>query len=574
MSIPSAIPTVRVTATYCGPDGRALKGTVTFTGPSLLTFSESNLFIAGPVAVSLDDTGQLVDADGNIGVRLPATDAPNMNPSGWTYTVKENLTGVVGARTYSMVLPKDTLNNVVDLADVAPADPSSPNYVAVPGPSAYEVAQGEGFTGTEDEWLASLKGPQGATGAKGATGATGATGPQGPKGDTGPSGSGTVNSVNAVAPDASGNVALTPGTVGAVPAVGTALGAAAVVRGDGTSDPLTIFGNGTDSNRFLIRANGSIYSNSLLNSLYNVGIGTGSAPFGGGTYVLGMMNAAVVPTTVPNNGVVAYADAGKLKVLQSDGTTVTVGTGGTGAVSSVNSKTGDVTLGAADVGALATTSRGAASGVAELDSASRLPISRVPTAVAKNSWTPQALGFQAWSCDPYTVANPVAKYLKTGRLFLTGFNITEPTTVTKAVMFARGYGGVTADRWMAGIYNASGTRVVASSAVALTMAGQETGSLPAMVSNHIGAVSIALTSTTLQPGRYWVAWLQTVGGTADFGFFHVQNESPVSTANFWMPGTPFARAWYLDGQTTLPTTVSQTNSAALADHDIPIMALA
>lgn len=47
------------------------------------------------------------------------------------------------------------------------------------GKSAYEIAVEKGYSGTEEEWLISLKGD------KGDTGATGATGPQGP---TGPSG--------------------------------------------------------------------------------------------------------------------------------------------------------------------------------------------------------------------------------------------------------------------------------------------------------------------------------------------------------------------------------------------------
>lgn len=50
------------------------------------------------------------------------------------------------------------------------------------GKSAYEVAVEEGFVGTVDEWLVSLKG------AKGATGAAGVAGPAGPKGDTGDQG--------------------------------------------------------------------------------------------------------------------------------------------------------------------------------------------------------------------------------------------------------------------------------------------------------------------------------------------------------------------------------------------------
>ncbi len=51
------------------------------------------------------------------------------------------------------------------------------------GRSAYEIAVAHGFTGTEANWLASLKG---ATGATGQQGATGATGPQGAVGPAGP----------------------------------------------------------------------------------------------------------------------------------------------------------------------------------------------------------------------------------------------------------------------------------------------------------------------------------------------------------------------------------------------------
>lgn len=65
------------------------------------------------------------------------------------------------------------------------------------GLSAYEIALRNGFEGTEEEWLESLKGAKGDTGPqgtkgdkgdKGDTGSQGAGGPQGPKGDTGPQG--------------------------------------------------------------------------------------------------------------------------------------------------------------------------------------------------------------------------------------------------------------------------------------------------------------------------------------------------------------------------------------------------
>ena len=61
------------------------------------------------------------------------------------------------------------------------------------GLSAYEVAKEEGFTGTEQEWLATLvgpTGPQGLTGPQGPEGPTGPTGPQGPQGVQGVAGTG------------------------------------------------------------------------------------------------------------------------------------------------------------------------------------------------------------------------------------------------------------------------------------------------------------------------------------------------------------------------------------------------
>ena len=57
-----------------------------------------------------------------------------------------------------------------------------------PGKSAYEIAVDNGFEGTEEAWLASLKGPKGDRGATGATGPAGETGPQGSKGDKGDKG--------------------------------------------------------------------------------------------------------------------------------------------------------------------------------------------------------------------------------------------------------------------------------------------------------------------------------------------------------------------------------------------------
>ncbi|MFC5720379.1 hypothetical protein ACFP1Z_09415 [Streptomyces gamaensis] len=212
--LPDTIPTVTVRGRFLSPDGHPLSGSVTFRAPAQLTFPEADVILGGPVLAQLD-------AQGQIEVTLPATDAPGMDPSGWSYTVTEALAGIPAGRTYQLLLPAKQAR--VDLADIAPTDPTKPNYVAVEGPpgprgdrgaSAYEVAAAEGFSGTPADWLASLTGPRGATG---------------PKGDPGPAGPpgtpGLVQSVNGVSAAA---IKLTASDVEAIPATaaGTAGGVA------------------------------------------------------------------------------------------------------------------------------------------------------------------------------------------------------------------------------------------------------------------------------------------------------------------------------------------------------------
>ncbi|KAA6220605.1 collagen-like protein [Streptomyces albofaciens JCM 4342] len=192
--LPENIPVVTVTGRFLSPDGQPLSGSVTFRAPGQVTFPESDVILGGPVVATLD-------AQGRITARLPATDAPHMDPSGWSYTVAEQLAGIPNGRSYQVLLPAETPQ--VDLADIAPTDPSKPNYVAVRGKSAYEVALANGFSGTVADWLASLvgpRGPEGATGPRGEQGPRGDRGEQGPPGADGAPGKdgapGVVQSVN------------------------------------------------------------------------------------------------------------------------------------------------------------------------------------------------------------------------------------------------------------------------------------------------------------------------------------------------------------------------------------------
>lgn len=66
--------------------------------------------------------------------------------------------------------------------------PGPPGEKGDPGDSAYQIALSTGFEGTEEEWIASLKGPKGDTGETGPKGNTGETGPQGEQGIKGPKG--------------------------------------------------------------------------------------------------------------------------------------------------------------------------------------------------------------------------------------------------------------------------------------------------------------------------------------------------------------------------------------------------
>lgn len=61
------------------------------------------------------------------------------------------------------------------------------------GKSAYEIAVDHGFVGTEEEWLASLEGPQGEQGPQGPQGEQGPQGPAGADGSDGVSVTGATS---------------------------------------------------------------------------------------------------------------------------------------------------------------------------------------------------------------------------------------------------------------------------------------------------------------------------------------------------------------------------------------------
>ncbi|WP_268826424.1 hypothetical protein [Streptomyces sp. A1-5] len=424
----------------------------------MLTFPSADLFVAGPLVAELDATGRFE-------ITLPATDVPDMNPQDWAYVVKEDLEGIQRNRSYAALFPKAVPD--VDLADIAPADPLTPNYVPVIGP----------------------RGPKGAKGDTGAPGLTGPQGPAGPHGDAGP-----------------------PGSQGEAGPAGQ--------RGkEGPTGPKGDPGNGSVNS-----VNGNL-----------------------GPDVVITVNGQAADTITLNAADVGAAPA-------------------------------DHTHSAQSIGALPSSARGSANGVAALDESGRVPATQLPPAAgARNAWTPQALGFQAWSVDPAALAHPSApKAAVVKRVYMSGIYISEPTEVNAVIMFARGWAGsgaAPAARFYAGIYDESGTRVATSGQISsLPPAGQD--GAPGAKSKHVGAVPLKLTApVTLQPGRYWAAFLLSAGNATDFYYMHTANESPSAPANFYV-GPVFQRAWAVGGDnyTSLPATVNQVTGEVGIDP--AVMALA
>lgn len=188
------------------PDFTPATGTVSFkpaTG-KIVTANPRRYVSPQTVAVTLDSDGAL-SAGGAAGVWLVVG----------TYTVTFKLAGITVPAFDVTVTAEHTEANPLDLVTHTPI-PVEPNVrfvvneqvysdtlsardqvltvlaeleaEGVAGLSAYEVATANGYTGTESQWLASLRGPAGAPGTPGAPGAPGQPGQNGADGAAGPAG--------------------------------------------------------------------------------------------------------------------------------------------------------------------------------------------------------------------------------------------------------------------------------------------------------------------------------------------------------------------------------------------------
>ncbi|MGW4639576.1 hypothetical protein ACWEN6_13660 [Sphaerisporangium sp. NPDC004334] len=102
-------------------EGRPMRGVVTFVAPFPIAVPGDLVIVQNlPLVIALDRRGEFT-------VELPATDDPDVQPSGWTYTVTERI-AYREPRTYAMHAPA---GGTVELALVAPTAPVTPVLTAV-----------------------------------------------------------------------------------------------------------------------------------------------------------------------------------------------------------------------------------------------------------------------------------------------------------------------------------------------------------------------------------------------------------------------------------------------------------
>lgn len=630
--LPENIPSVTVRGRFLDPSGRPLSGAVTFRAPAQLTFPQSDVILGGPVVAPLD-------AQGAIEVTLPATDAPDMDPSGWAYIVAEQLAGIPVGRTYNILLPK--AQPLVDLADIAPTDPSKPNYVGVPGPKGdtgpagapgsriytgstppaadlgvdgdlyirYETATVLGVTSTTVSTWQRTAGSWAQLGGEvrgaawyvnnGSTSSTGTRagdlllrtdtgdvyqnsgagwgtargnlrGPKGDKGDPGPTGAtgapGIVQSVNG---KSAADIVLAAADVGAVANNGgysRTDGTLHVVYA-GTSADVFKASNADQSAYTAVNKNAELVSNTAA-KVKNLTVGSVTNYGAGDDGILAVANAAAVPSSSHPSGALLYAEGGALKVRQSDGTTFTVGAGGTGAVASVNGKTGAVVLNAADVSAEAAGTAVLLTGtqtIAGSKTFSSVPSSSAaPTAdnhLARKSyvdalgggeWRASDFGLLTWAFDP-AVGHSAPLYPGSGPIRVTAVYLRSAASVTKIVWHFGGYaGGLTTGSWAA-LYNSAGTRVAQTADLSTS------GAEPAEVHNAGGAtVSVPLTAAySAVAGLYYVAWrYQYNTSTGDGPMMLVAESSFGSPPNVFGLTTVRRFGSYPTGAATAPASLT------------------
>ncbi len=123
------------------PDGIPLAGLTVKFIPSSGRFKNATatppvMIVADPITATTDADGYLIDAEGEQGIRLLATDDEDLNPTGWTWGVAISGTGFRTV-SFSFALPTD---GTIDLATVVPV-PGNPGQAMQDWLAAVEASQ-------------------------------------------------------------------------------------------------------------------------------------------------------------------------------------------------------------------------------------------------------------------------------------------------------------------------------------------------------------------------------------------------------------------------------------------------
>lgn len=135
-TLPANFNSVVVSAHYLSFDEQPVVGTVTFTPSinSLVSPSAAAIILGKTITGKVVD-GYLLNESGTAPLRLFATNDPDVSLQGWTYSVKEALTGGAGRPVYDISVPIEATDYGLDLWNLAPAQ-----VVAVPVDQAASVA--------------------------------------------------------------------------------------------------------------------------------------------------------------------------------------------------------------------------------------------------------------------------------------------------------------------------------------------------------------------------------------------------------------------------------------------------
>lgn len=133
MALPVEFNTGIVEATYVDLAGTPMQGLVQFSASPEVLIAATSEVIVVPILREV-----ALDADGHFYLELPGTDDPDINPTDWTYSVREVFPGFT--RTYNIKVP---IGQAIDLSTESPVA-SANGAVITRGMTG---ATGEGYGG-------------------------------------------------------------------------------------------------------------------------------------------------------------------------------------------------------------------------------------------------------------------------------------------------------------------------------------------------------------------------------------------------------------------------------------------